>query len=179
MSRKILLNNLFSPVWTLTAKTCIFTGKILAMLEKQEKCFSTTVFSSFLVFDKTNLGFDRIFFGRLVESAFYVSKETLTEQRFRKEFQKISEMYFAFLPEGFWKGCQNYFLRVQRNTYRETFSEGSLENLRIFGYFLKFLAQWRKTFLRIGKTAIDVRGNSLWKNLFQKRKIRYFFQFCL
>ena len=58
--------------------------------KKQEKCLGTTVFSSFLVLDRTNLDFDRNFFGKVVESAFHVSKETLTEQLFRKEFQKIS-----------------------------------------------------------------------------------------
>ena len=80
-----------------------------------------------------------------------------------------------FLPESFQQGCQNYFLRVQRNTYRATFMKESLQKLRIFGYFSKFSGEWRKTFFRVGKTAIDVRGNRLWENRFQKRKNLCFF----
>ena len=42
---------------------------------------------------------------------------------------------------------------------------------------MKFSGQWRKTFFSVGKTAIDVRGNSFRKKFFLKRKIRYFFRF--
>ena len=42
---------------------------------------------------------------------------------------------------------------------------------------MKFSGQWRKTFFRVGKTAIDVRGNSLWK-FFSKEKNSLFFSDC-
>ena len=39
---------------------------------------------------------------------------------------------------------------------------------------MKFSGQWRKTFFRVGKTAIDVRGNSLWI-FFSKERHSLFF----
>ena len=80
----------------------------------------------------------------------------------------------VFLPKSFWKVCQNYFRRVQRNTYREKFLKGSLENLRIFGKLLKNSGQWGKTFLRFGKTAIDVRGTVYGKKIFKSGKFAIF-----
>ena len=80
----------------------------------------------------------------------------------------------VFLHESFWQGCQNYFRRVQWNTYRAKFSNESLENSRIFEYVLKFSAQWRKTFFGVGKTAIDVRGKSLWNFFFKREKFAIF-----
>ena len=43
--------------------------------------------------------------------------------------------------------------------------------------FWSFRDKGGNTFFRVGQTAIDVRGNSLWKKYFQKRKVRYFFRF--
>ena len=39
---------------------------------------------------------------------------------------------------------------------------------------MKFWGQWRKTFFRVGKTAIDVRGNSLWSFFFKREKFAIF-----
>ena len=83
----------------------------------------------------------------------------------------------VFLQECFKQGCQNCFWRVQWNTYRATFPNESLENSRIVGYFLKFSAQWRKNFFRVGKTAIDVSGNILWIFFFKREKFAIFFRF--
>ena len=80
----------------------------------------------------------------------------------------------VFLQECFKQGCQNCFWRVQWNTYRATFPNESLENSRIVGYFLKFSAQWRKNFFRVGKTAIDVSGNILWIFFFKREKFAIF-----
>ena len=94
-----------------------------------------------------------------------------------RHFWTLTRRTCFFLAESFWQGCQNYFLRVQKNNYRATFLKRNLEILKVFGWFLKILGQWRKSFFRVGKTAKDVRGNSLWKNFFQKKKFRYFFRF--
>ena len=83
----------------------------------------------------------------------------------------------CFCRKFFWQGCQKYFRRVQWNTYRGNFLNGSLENSRIFEKFLKLSGQWWKNFSRVGKTAIDVRGNILWKS-FSKEKNSLFFSDC-
>ena len=80
----------------------------------------------------------------------------------------------VFLQENFWQGCRNYFLHVQRNTYGATFWKGNRENLGIFGWFLKFSGQWRRTFFRFDKTAIDVQREQFIEKRFQKRKIQFF-----
>ena len=103
-----------------------------------------------------------------------VTKNTLEKNGFSVFFGLWQEK-FVFLPGSFWQGCQNYFLCIQRNTYRATFLKGSLQKLRIFAYLPKFSGEWRKTFFRVGETALDVRGNRLWENRFQKRKNRCFF----
>ena len=83
----------------------------------------------------------------------------------------------VFLPGSFWQGCQNYFLRNQRNNYRATFLKGSLGSLRIFGYFSKLSGEWRKTFFRVGKTAIDAGGTVYGKTVFKREKIAVFSDF--
>ena len=107
----------------------------------------------------------------------------------RKKYQKnlLNNLFFVFfgfwqenpviLQESFWQGCQKNFRLVQWNTYRATFPDGSLENSRFFGSILKFSGQWWKTFFSVGKTAIDIHGNSLWK-LFSKEKNSLFFSDC-
>ena len=80
----------------------------------------------------------------------------------------------VFLHESFWQCCQKYFRRVQWNTYRATIPNESLEDSRIFEYVLKFSAQWRQTFFGVGRTAIDVRGKSLWIFFFKREKFAFF-----
>ena len=104
-----------------------------------------------------------------------VEKFTVEQMVFRLFWTLTTKT--CFLAESFLQGCQNYFLRVQRINYRATFLKRGLEILKVFGWFLKILGQWRKTFFRVGKTAKDVRGNSLWKIFFQKRNFCYFFRF--
>ena len=162
ISTKILLNNWFFVILDFDKKTCIFTGKTLAGLEKSgKKGLGTTVFSSFLVFDKTNLDFDRNFFGKFVESAFYVSKETVTEQRFRKEFQKISgfldfEKVFGTMARNFLEGCQKF------NRCPEEQLEGKIPGIKFFrllsnSYFYfeqKIFYRETKPAINSGKTSI-------------------------
>ena len=110
-------------------------------------------------------------------------KSNLSVQR--KNVKKILNNWFfvifgflqeklVFSTEIFRQDCQNYVLRVHRNTYRATFLKWNLEKLRTFGWFLKFSGQRRETFLRLGKTVIDVPGNSLWKNFFQRENFVFF-----
>ena len=89
-------------------------------------------------------------------------------------FLDFDKKNLCFCRKFFWQGCQKYFRRVQWNTYRANFRNGSLENSRIFEKFSKFLGQCWKNLSRVGKTAIDVRGNSLWK-FFSKEKNSLFF----
>ena len=46
--------------------------------------------------------------------------------------------------------------------------------MRIFGYFPKFSGEWRKTFFRVGETALDVRGTVYGKTVFKREKIAVF-----
>ena len=59
--------------------------------------------------------------------------EKTLEQLVFSSFFGLWQKKPVFLPESFWQCCQNYFLRVQRKTYRATFLKGSLENFRTFG----------------------------------------------
>ena len=83
----------------------------------------------------------------------------------------------VFLQESFWQGCQKYFGLVQWNTYRSTLPNGSLENSRTFGYFLKFSGQWRKNFFQVWQNSNSCPREQFMKFFFQKRIIRYFFRF--
>ena len=47
-------------------------------------------------------------------------------------------------------------------------------NFRIFGEFLKFSGQWRKSFIRVGKTAIEIRWNNIWKFFFKRETFAHF-----
>ena len=77
----------------------------------------------------------------------------------------------------FLAGLSKILWRVQWNIYRANFPTGSLENSRIFENFLKLSGQGLKNFSRVGKTAIDVRGNSIWKLFSKREKFALFFRF--
>ena len=96
----------------------------------------------------------------------------------------LNNLFFVFfgfwqekpviLQESFWQGCPKYFRRVQWNTYRANFSNGSLGNSGIFEKILKFSGQWRKNFQTWQNNNRCPREQFM-KTFFQKRKIRSFF----
>ena len=155
------------------------------------KCISR-VFRKFLRKKLINVIFTIIIsFGTFNEFSRFWQKNSqvcwssnLSVQRKKRQIKLLNNWFFGFwqekpvfLQENFWQGCQKNFRRVQRNTYRSNFPNGSLENSRIFEKFLKLSGQWWKNFSRVGKTAIDVRGNILWKS-FSKEKNSLFFSDC-
>ena len=74
------------------------------------------------------------------------------------------------LPEKIGLGCQNYFLCVQRNTYRVTLLTEIVQSFRVFGWVMKFLGHWRKFFFRVAKQEKNVQRKILRKVLSKKGK---------
>ena len=80
----------------------------------------------------------------------------------------------VFLSESFWQGCQSYFLCVQKNNYRATFQKWGLEILKVFGWFLKILGQWRKSFSGLAKQQKMSGGTVYGKYFFRWEKFAIF-----
>ena len=80
-------------------------------------------------------------FGRKISQVCWNSN--LSVQRKKRQKKLLNNWFFAFFgfwqekpvsfQESFWQGCQKYFRRVQWNTYRAKFPNGSPENSRSFG----------------------------------------------
>ena len=83
----------------------------------------------------------------------------------------------VFAGKGFGRVVKKTF-DVSNGTLMELIFR--MEVLKTGGFskkFLKFSGQWWKNFSRVGKTAIDVRGNSLWKLFFTREKFALFVRF--
>ena len=75
----------------------------------------------------------------------------------------------------FWQGCQKNFRRVQWNTYRANFPNGSLENWRIFEKIFEVFGTMMEKLFQGWQNSNRCPREQLMKTFFHKRKIRSFF----
>ena len=90
-------------------------------------------------------------------------------------FWDFDKRNLCFCRKMFWQGCQKNFRRVQWNTYRAIFPNGSLENWRIFEKIFEVFGTMMEKLFQGWQNSNRCPREQFMKTFFHKRKIRSFF----
>ena len=79
----------------------------------------------------------------------YKKKKSFRGNFFAQRFFYLFQIWAdKLVMKNYWQGCRNSLLRVQGNTFRETFLKKSVKFFNVFGFLMKFLWQRQKKLIR-------------------------------
>ena len=129
-----------------------------------------TISDFFRIVNQTISKFERKFFGRIIKTAYYVSREKTWEKLQIHYSFRIVSLNFLEFEGNFRHGCQNCILRVQRSPIEEEKIEKMFIVINFFGVRAKNFRTLSKKFKQgMSKLLLHVQSNFLVKKNYRKK----------